>query len=158
MTEQRTVSTDRLVDAMEEAFERGQELTLVITGWSMMPTLRPHRDKAILVSPERRPLKKNEIAIFKRPDGHLVIHRVIRINEAAGTVTLNGDAQSWTEDRDIDSLLGVAEAVVRKGRRISCDGFWWKFYVNLWAVTRPVRGLLVAARRKILHTGAQPED
>ena len=75
-------------EAFRENLEKQGFLVQPFRGVSMMPLLRQGRDAVRLVKPQR-PLKKMDIVLFERPDGQLVLHRIIRIRN--GEYYIRGD-------------------------------------------------------------------
>ncbi len=145
----RTVSMKELNREVDVAMEKGEEFTLVITGWSMAPSLYPHRDKAV-IRPLDRPVKKGDIILFRRNDSNIVIHRAIAVDKTNGRITMNGDAQSWTEEIEPKQVLGRAFYLIRKGKSIYTDSISYKVYTFFWGLTRPFRKTMVSIRRKLL--------
>lgn len=134
---------------MEECLARGEAVTLQISGDSMRPTLKPGRDAAILEPIGDAPIHRGDILLFtslRSPSGYSV-HRVIRVN--GDTLTMNGDAQNWTEDIQRDAVLARAIALLRRGEPMNVDGVFYRLYVTLWGITRPIRFKMFALWRGI---------
>ena len=148
-----TLGIRQLADTVRAAMEAGEDMTVIITGWSMAPTLYPHRDKAVISPIGEGKLKCGDIVMFERADGHAVLHRIIGIKRGAederAVFVMNGDAQSWTEEISGEQIIGKAGYIIRKGRRISCDSPAFRLHYKLWSLTRPFRKSLIAARRKM---------
>lgn len=137
-----------LVPIMEEVIESGGSCRLKVTGTSMTPTLRHLKDSVILVSPQKRRPKKNEIVFIKRDTGKHVLHRVRKILDDNSFV-MNGDAQQWTEIVRFDQVIGVVEFFYRGDKEISCDSKIYKIYVKLWCFFKPVRPYIFKCRNLI---------
>lgn len=150
--EQFVLPIEAIVQLMEDTFAHGGGYQLTVTGTSMSPTLLPGRDRVRLISVKQRPFRKNDIVFARRQNGGYVMHRVIRIH-SDGSCTLNGDGQVWTEEIYPGDVLGVADAVCRKGTWISCDHPMYKLYVLCWAATRPFREILVKWKKALTGGG-----
>ena len=60
-----------IVPIMEEVIKSGGSCKLRVTGYSMNPTLRHLKDSVVLVSPQKRAPKKDEIVFIKRDTGNM---------------------------------------------------------------------------------------
>lgn len=148
-----TLEPEEAAGILKEEFASGRAVLLTVTGSSMGPLLRHLRDQVILTAPWVRKPRRGEIVFFRREDGSLVLHRILK-EKKDGSYVMNGDAQTWTEEIRRDQILAVVEAVVRKGRYISCDGGGYRLAVALWRFLMPARGTLsalYAAGRNILQ-------
>ena len=115
------VSRAELESLLQASFARGALFPLTVTGWSMRPLLRHARDVVLLEDPQKRPPRRGDIVLFRRTAGEWVLHRVIS-RTAAGSLVMNGDAQTWTELISPEQVRGVASAV-RRGRHVfPCSG------------------------------------
>lgn len=139
---------EEILELMQAAFAQGGSYCLVVTGWSMSPTLKPGRD-AVRLTRSRKP-RWGDIVFAPRRCGGYMLHRVVKLH-ADGTATLNGDGQVWLED--VDEILALAEAIRRKGKWISVDNVWYRLYVFFWAFTRPVRNSLVSLKKWLQRGG-----
>ena len=133
------VKKEKLSELISETikYENGV-FYLTVTGTSMTPTLYSDSSSVALVSVERKPVRKYDIVLFKRDNGDIVLHRVIKILPD-GMLLVNGDSQVWTEKVRIDNILAVVQSYTKNGRRIKCSGicFWCKSTV--WCILRPLR-------------------
>ena len=140
------VSMDEIENMMQRCFPKGAAFELTVTGSSMSPTLCHYRDSVWLVPPSVRPVKLREILLYKRPDGSLVLHRLIHMKKD-GTLLMNGDGQVETEEIHGNAVIAVAEKIQRKGNIFSCDATVYRSYVRLWSFTRPFRNILVRVKK-----------
>ena len=99
---------------IREVLDADGTFSLTITGTSMYPFILGGRDQVTL-SKLTRPLKKNDLPLYRRRDGAFVLHRVVRV-EQDGTYTMCGDHQNQLE-RGIrpEQMIALATAFVRKG-------------------------------------------
>lgn len=148
MDKNTSYSEKDLVPIMEEVIQSGGSCKLKVTGYSMTPTLRHLKDSVVLVSPEKRAPKKNEIVFIKRDTGKHVLHRVRKIIDDKAFI-MNGDAQQWTEVVRFDQVIGVVESFYRGDKEISCDNKKYKLYVKLWVLFKPVRPLIFKFRNLV---------
>ena len=152
MDKNTSYSEKDLVPIMEEVIQSGGSCKLKVTGYSMTPTLRHLKDSVVLVSPEKRQPKKNEIVFIKRDTGKHVLHRIRKIIDDQSFI-MNGDAQQWTEVVRFDQVIGVVDSFYRGDKEVSCDNIKYKTYVKLWVLCKPIRPLIFRFRnlvRKII--------
>lgn len=123
-------SAETIVPIMKEIIKSGRECRLTVTGNSMSPTLKHKRDSVILVSPEKRYVKKGEIVFIQRDSGEYILHRVYKTYN--DYFVMNGDNQQWYENVDYRQVIGVAKKIIRNNREISCDNRIYKLYVFIW--------------------------
>jgi CRISPR/Cas system CMR subunit Cmr4 (Cas7 group RAMP superfamily) len=137
-----------IADSILEVIHAGGVYKLVVTGYSMSPTLQPNRDSVFLVSTKQRPIKTGEIVFTKRITSGYMLHRVIRIKKD-GTYVLNGDGQTWCEEVPPENVLAVVDSIERNHHTISCDQTVYRLYVKIWSVFRPLRRRMVQLKRSI---------
>lgn len=148
MDKNTSYSEKDLVPIMEEVIQSGGSCKLKVTGYSMTPTLRHLKDSVVLVSPEKRQPKKNEIVFIKRDTGKHVLHRIRKIIDDKSFI-MNGDAQQWTEVVRFDQVIGVVESFYRGDKEVSCDNKKYKMYVKLWVFFKPIRPLIFKFRNLV---------
>lgn len=165
-----TGKNPRIVDAqvyipmLQSVMEEGKVVPLTITGSSMTPFLAPGRDRIFLKKAEG-PLKRGDMAFFRRPNGQYVFHRIRRVQ--GDQYYFLGDAQTEIEGPvPRSAIFAVAVQVERKGALLTPDSFWWKFFRYVWPLLRPVRrpicrlyAALTARRRSggpTQHRGGTP--
>ena len=129
-------------DELENVLKSGCEFPLRVTGHSMRPFLKEKRDTVWLISCDSP--KIGQIVLFRRSDGHFVLHRVRKIRKD-GSLTVNGDAQTWTETIRKDQVIARVTAVARDGKRKSCGSFSVRLRDALWYPTRPIRPFIFKA-------------
>lgn len=122
----------------------------VLHGTSMEPLIRCKRDVVTIV-PTDRALTAGQIILFARGDGHYVVHRLYRINEAEQMVQTWGDnCFRPDEPVPVSAVLGIAVSLRRNGKdtslvtREQCDrGMKWlnsRLRRPLWLVYRRLKG------------------
>ncbi|NLD52644.1 MAG: S26 family signal peptidase [Clostridiales bacterium] len=142
-----------LFPLVEEFLSKGLWVVFTVTGVSMWPLIRHGHDSVRLVGLDRAP-RRGDLVLLKVPPPHkkYVLHRVYRV-EGDLLVTL-GDCRLTLDPMvPVDSVIGRAEAVLRKGRELRCDSLLWRAYAWVWLAAFPVRrpllmGLLRLSRLK----------
>lgn len=125
---------DRLVELLRD----GSILPLSVTGYSMLPLLKPGRDVVWLKACSPDELKPGQILFFRRPDGHFILHRIREI-DADGNLIMNGDAQTWTEKIPPSAAVAVVHRITRNGKLLSPDSTGMKLWDAVWYPTKPLR-------------------
>ena len=143
---ERKIDIGTLMPIIEEKLAEGGEVLFSPNGVSMLPTLRPGSDVAVLVrAPER--LRKYDIALYKRSNGQYVLHRVIGVGASYDFI---GDNQLAVEHGvDHGDVIAVCIARERGGRRVRLDSTSARAFARMWIALRPLRRLLSAVKRKI---------
>ncbi len=114
------VNMEMLLPFIEEAFNRGVDFQIPITGTSMNPLLYQNRDFVKIVKPSL-PLKIGDIPLYRRADGAFVLHRVVDI-KSNGEYVMCGDNQFILEYGITDSnIIGIAKTLVIDGKEIDVD-------------------------------------
>ena len=108
----KTLPASVLMPEYESLLRQGAELPLVVSGESMLPFLRPGLDTVYLRAAEM-PLRRGDVAFYRRADGSYVLHRVFRAE--AGRYWFLGDAQSHVEGPLDASCVFAYVSAVRRG-------------------------------------------
>lgn len=90
----------------ENLMKNGFHLSTVV-GTSMMPFLRQGKD-LVKVVPLTGKLSKYDIALFKRPTGEYVLHRVVKVKKRYYVIC--GDNRFLREKIPPEWIIGVAES------------------------------------------------
>lgn len=110
---------------IEEILLSGGRVKILASGKSMEPVIRDGLDTVVLKKAEK-PLQKNDIVLFKRDSGSLVLHRIIAID--GSKITLRGDSQWTTETVDSSRVMGVLDSIERNGQSIKADSEYFEKY------------------------------
>ena len=136
-----------LTPLMEEILAQGGSVEMTVTGHSMEPMLHDRVSRVRLRAP--RELKRGDLPLYRRTDGHYVLHRVTQADGRC--MTCCGDAQ-WVLEPNIarSQIVAVMEAFDRKGGRwVSADSTLYGVYWRVWLAIRPLRHLAVGGTRRI---------
>ena len=85
------LNMETLLPFIEEAFNRGLDFQIPVTGTSMNPLLYQNRDFVKIEKPVS-PLKIGDVPLYRRGSGAFVLHRVVDIKEN-GEYVMCGDNQ-----------------------------------------------------------------
>ncbi|MBR0463694.1 MAG: S26 family signal peptidase [Clostridia bacterium] len=129
----------------EELLARDGYFVYTNVGGSMLPLLRQRQDiiEIHAKGPER--CKKYDVALYKRGEKY-ILHRVLKVLPQGYLIA--GDNNAFIE-RDVtdDMILGVMTRVLRNGKSITPDKFWYRCYVHLWCDCYPLRFFILRALR-----------
>lgn len=136
---------------LEQLLADGMIVRIHPIGYSMYPMFVPGRDEALLEQTSAELCRKNDVVLYRRRNGMLVLHRICRITPE-GIYTV-GDNQSVTEGPlAADQIIGVLTAFIRNGKEYSIRQPFYRFLSALWLFLLPVRPLcfrFTAALRKL---------
>lgn len=123
---------------IEQLLADGHPIRIKPQGYSMYPLFIPGRDEAIIEPVFPETLRRNDVALYRRDHGILVLHRICRIT--SNGFYLVGDNQSELEGPlRPDQFRGRLTAVIRDGRQISVRNPLYRFLTSLWLFLRPIR-------------------
>ena len=126
-------------ESLEIALKKEGFVMSTITGVSMLPTLRQHRDHVIIEVPKGL-LKKYDIALYKRCDGKYVLHRVIAVRD--DVYVIRGDNTYVEEYVPFDRVKGVATHFVRGRKMIDVTNERYLEYVKILYRIYPIRKII----------------
>lgn len=112
---------------ISESIKDGGQFTMLPRGISMLPLIRPARDEVVLVEPIN--IKKTDIVLYRRDDGHFVLHRVMYIKK--GEYLMCGDNQSWLEHGITEKhLLAKVSEIHKDGKTVDTTTKKYSKYVK----------------------------
>ena len=115
-----------------------------ITGTSMLPLLKEGRDLVELESCSQERLKKGNVVLYKKNDGTLVLHRIIK-TENGEFFTVLGDHQFKNAERvNKNQIIAVACGFFIKGRYVNEKTRWYRMYKKIWLSSLTVRRCFLA--------------
>lgn len=113
------VSLEDLWPVMEEQIKAGGSVRFSPKGISMLPMLRQGLDSVeISAAPPR--LKKYDLPLYRRPDGHFVLHRVVDI-KSDGYVMCGDNQQIREYGVQPEWILALMTGFYRGEQFISAD-------------------------------------
>lgn len=120
-------------------------------GDSMEPLLHNRKSTVVLESP-KSPLKKYDVALYRRPRGEYVLHRIVKVSKAAYIIC--GDNRTRREKVPKEWVIGVMTGYYEdeKNDYVSCaDERYQKYLKTLkwryWNLR--LRKLVRKVRRKL---------
>ena len=115
-------------------------------GTSMKPLLKSGRDKAY-IEKVTKPLKKGDIALYKRENGEYILHRVMKAKN--GVYTFCGDNHYMLEPNVKHSqILGVCIGYFKGDKFIKFKkSFNYQIYLTFWGKCLFTRRILNMFRR-----------
>lgn len=108
-------------------------------GTSMLPLLKEGRDRVELVSSDRKQLKRGDVVLYKKDDGKLVLHRIIKVLDE-NTFTLLGDHQfKGATQVKKEQIIAVAKGFFINNRYIDENRLRYRIYKKIWLSNLTVR-------------------
>lgn len=127
---------DSLMPLIQERLAAGQTVQFSPMGISMLPMLRQGIDSVVL-SPVPEKLKKYDLPLYRRTDGHYILHRVVKVGQ---TYTCIGDNQFALEQGvEHSQVLALVTAFYRGDRKWDVTAPAYRLYCVFWHFTRPLR-------------------
>ena len=130
------VSLAQLMPMMQEYLSAGKTVKFSPRGISMLPMLRQGVDSVVL-APLPQKLKKYDLPLYQREDGHYVLHRIVKAGE---TYTCIGDNQFELESGlRHDQMIALVTEFYR-GEKHYCVTQWrYRLYCRFWHHSRGIR-------------------
>ena len=102
-----------------------------VNGTSMWPLLKEGK-RVEVVAKKKRMLHKGDVVLYRRPDGTLVLHRIVKIS-GKDSYLVCGDHQ-WKVKEQIQEkqILAIARGFYRNGRYIDESTRWYRLYKRCW--------------------------
>lgn len=132
---------------MEQCLEELGYAVVPIKGTSMWPLLKEGDSWVQVAARDGRQLKAGDVVLYRREDGQLVLHRILRV-EQADTYLLCGDHQ-WKSNEYVKDgqILAVAQAFSRNGHCFGEHTWWYRLYRIIWNGNLTVRRCCLALLR-----------
>lgn len=123
---------------IEQLLKEGNTLRIKPQGYSMYPLFIPGRDEALLRQVPIDTLRRNDVVLYRRSQGILVLHRIWNITSEGFYMV--GDNQSQLEGPlKPEQIHGVLVGFIRKGRQISVKHPIYRLLSSLWLRMLPIR-------------------
>ena len=115
-----------------------------IAGTSMMPLLKEGRDRVELKPYCHERLIKGDVVLYKKNEGTLVLHRIIK-TENGEFFTALGDHQFNNAERvNNNQIIAVACGFFIKARYVNEKTRWYRLYKKIWLCNLNVRRMILA--------------
>lgn len=138
---------------LEQLLRDGNIIRIKPQGYSMYPLFIPGRDEALIQQADSADYRRNDVVLYRRDHGILVLHRICKITSQGFYMV--GDNQHEVEGPlRQDQIIGKLIAVNRNNREFSVKNPLYKFTSSLWLFMLPVRPFcfkLTAFLRKLHH-------
>ncbi|MBE7035489.1 MAG: hypothetical protein E7402_05205 [Ruminococcaceae bacterium] len=133
---QQSIETEQMLPFLRDMFADGKQVQLTVTGNSMYPLWRSHRDTVVLAPADNPDLF--DVVLFLRDSGELVLHRIVKQTDAGYMII--GDNE-FTAEGPIrpDQLLARMVGFYRDERYVSCEALWYRLYRSFWGRCRRSR-------------------
>ena len=117
-----------------------------VRGTSMWPLLKEGKTRVQVEVKERKQVRKGDIVLYRRKDGTLVLHRIIKVED--DTFLVCGDHQ-WKQMEQVqeEQILAVAQGFFRNGHYIDEKTWWYRLYKKFWTGNLTVRRCCLAFLR-----------
>lgn len=132
-----------LMQLLQVQLQEGGRANLTVTGCSMHPLLRSHRDSVVLIPADK--LKKGDIILYRRKSGQFVLHRIIQVEKQH--YICSGDNQVMREPVTREQILAVVGEFTRKGKAYSVDHPGYRVYTWVWVELFCLRKYYLFVRR-----------
>ncbi len=134
---EKTIMAEEQID-IEQLLRDGYTIQIKPQGYSMYPMFVPDRDEAVIAPADGNKLRRGQVVLYRRKNRLLVLHRLWKVRPEG--LYMVGDNQTEVEGPlHREQVLGILEAFVRKGRRISVRHPIYRFCSGLWLWMRPMR-------------------
>ncbi len=121
---------------IRETLAAGKTVRFSPRGISMLPMLR-QGIYSVVLSPLPGKLKKYDLPLYQRDDGHFVLHRIV---EAGDAYTCIGDNQfEYEHGLRQDQMIALVTAFTRGKREIPVTNPGYRIYCRIWHWSRPLR-------------------
>ena len=129
---------------IEELLNTDGYLIYTNVGASMMPLLHERRDVIEIKRIENKCYKKYDVVLYKRGNQY-ILHRILKV--LPNGYIIAGDHNTFLDPLVTNNMiLGVMTRVIRNGKSITTDNFWYKIYVHLWCDFYAVRVFLLKTK------------
>lgn len=133
---------ENLYPYVKELLEKKGEAIITVKEKSMLPFIKDNKDQVILEKKDFNSLDKGEIIFFKSRWGDYTIGRIYSKSDL-GYLTIgdgNLEFDGYVRSKDV---LAVVKKIVKMGKQIDCDSYFWKIIFNIWMKLLPMREYLL---------------
>ena len=133
-----TTKSDPVKIDLEQLLREGNIIRIKPQGFSMYPLFIPGRDEALIQQTDYTDCHRNDVVLYRRDQGILVLHRICRV--ASDGFYMVGDNQFEVEGPlRPDQLRGRLIAFIHNGKEISVKNPVYRFLSSLWLGMLPLR-------------------
>lgn len=133
-----TTKSDPVKIDLEQLLREGNIIRIKPQGYSMYPLFIPGRDEALIQQTDYTDCHRNDVVLYRRDQGILVLHRICRV--ASDGFYMVGDNQFEVEGPlRPDQLRGRLIAFIHNGKEISVKNPVYRFLSSLWLGMLPLR-------------------
>ena len=120
---------------IEQELAQNGRAVIQTVGASMEPLLHNRKSTVALIAKQGR-LKKQDVALYRRPNGEYVLHRVVKVLD--GAYLIRGDNCIGSETVPEAWVIGVMAGYFagEQDRYISCDSRIYRRYLKTLALRR----------------------
>ena len=131
---------------IEEELARNGHGLFHTVGNSMEPLLH-NRKSIVAIEAKKAPLKKDDVALYRRPGGAYVLHRVVKVLDDGYLIC--GDNRTSGERVPEEWIIGVMTGYFEKGKDdfISCENEKYRSYVRALKARKIIRQMCVWPKR-----------
>ena len=117
-----------------------------VRGTSMWPLLKEGKTRVQVEVKEGKQVRKGDIVLYRRKDGTLVLHRIIKVEY--DTFLVCGDHQ-WKQMEQVqeEQILAVAQGFFKNGNYIDEKTWWYRLYKRFWNGNLTIRRCCLAFLR-----------
>lgn len=144
------LNTTDYLNTVTELLRQGHgPVSIPIRGTSMTPFL--HEGDTVLLDLPEHPLHPGDIALYTRPNGSYVLHRILRVS--GNTYTMAGDSQTEKEAGVPREAVHAVVTGGSAGGKPVVGGFRAQFYRTVWQWCFPIRSSLITLGSKAHKKG-----
>ena len=130
---------EQLIPLVQLQLSESGKASLVVTGGSMLPMLRPMKDRVLLAPPEK--YTKGDIILYQRANGKYVLHRILQKKD--GYSICCGDNQCEKERVEDSWVLAVVTDFYKLRKQYSVANKRYRLYKWAWVTLFPIRRVLL---------------
>lgn len=145
--EELKVRLEEIWPIMQERIEDGATVRFGPKGISMLPMLRQGIDTVVIAKAPKR-LNKYDLPLYRRPDGHFVLHRVVGVDKKG--YIMCGDNQTVREKYvPHEWILAITVGFYRGDKYVDVTDEKYQSYVKKRVKSQHLRGIVVRIKGKM---------
>ena len=125
---------------VEQLLKNGKSVQFPVSGWSMYPFLSD-QDMVTVYPLEDSKLHVNDVVLYRRINGPLVLHRIIRMTDKE--YYLCGDNQTEIEGPlSKEQFYGILKDYSHNKKITNVSDLPYRIKSSLWRILRPARPII----------------